>query len=337
MARRKTRTGSDGGSGRGDGRAWARVVPDWGRITRAATTAATIVIMGGLIAGLTLGRAPLQARAAQIRMGRSAAPLKVVFDWPTLRPSPGGGGRDGRPGQAATWLDATTRGMLEDLALAILSPDPFDSGSLARAQDALMSTGWFATRCVVTRDRDQVVHITGDWRTPFAAIRTPAGDRWVTYKGEALDKVFPQGASGLCVIHGIKAPPPVRPGEVWEGGDVQAAIGLLAYLRGTPGFEQVVGIDASEFLNRNRKQLVILTRYDTRIIWGGPAAQPLPGEWTSQAKQRQLAENLGRTGRLDAGQAQIDIRGLGGLSFAGGDLAPATQGRSAGGSARPRP
>lgn len=309
MPRRNTTIG--GGRARGGARvSW---VPDWERITQAGTTAGTIVIMGGLIVGLTLGRGPLQSRAAEIR-GKHGAALKVVFAWPLLK---GGTSRDDRPGQAATWLDPMTRLQLENLALSIISPDPYDAPSLDKAQAALMRTGWFAKPCVVRRGSDAVVHIEGTWRTPYAVVRGAGGDRWVTYKGEAMDKVFPEGKSGLCAIVGIKSNAPTRVGETWAGGDVQAALSLLQYIRSSPGFDQVTGIDAGEYLTKNKKQLAILTKYNSRIVWGGPVDGPLPGEWTSAAKLKQLGESVAKTGRIDSGKNAIDIRGLGGLSFSG--------------------
>lgn len=312
------------GGGRANGAARAAWVPDWERITQAGTTAGTIIIMGGLIVGLTLGRGPLQSRAAEIR-GKQGSALKVVFAWPLMQ---GGTSRDDRPGQAATWLDPMTRLQMENLALSIISPDPFDSASLDRAQVALMKTGWFAKPCVVRRGSDAVVRVEGTWRTPYAVVRGAGGDRWVTYKGEALDKVFPEGTSGLCAVVGIKSKAPASVGETWAGGDVQAALSLVQYIRVSPGFDQVVAIDAGEYLTKNKKQLAILTRYNSRIVWGGPVDQPLPGEWTSAAKLKQLGENVARTGRIDAGKTAIDIRGLGGLTFSGdapGSAAPTNQ------------
>lgn len=291
-------------------------MPDMQRLRDAGTTAATLLIMGGLIAGLTFGRGPLQSKAAQIR-AKNEPPLRVVFHWPTVKSAEGGG--DMRPGQSATWLDPITRAGLEQIALSLVSSDPFDAASLGRAQAALMETGWFAKPCTVRRDRDAVVHVEGLWRVPYAVVRTLEGDRWVTFKGEALGKVFQDGTSGLCAIVGVSSPPPAKPGEPWPGGDVQAAISLLQYVRTSPGFDQIVGIDASDYLKKNKKQLAILTRYGSRIVWGGPVEQPLPGEWPSQTKLKQLAENVTRTGRIDAQRQAIDIRGLGGLTFVEGE------------------
>ncbi|MBX3357040.1 MAG: hypothetical protein KF745_01300 [Phycisphaeraceae bacterium] len=275
---------------------------DWSRTTRSFTTIATAVIVVGLIAGLAVGRSPLKAKAEEIRSDR----LTVVFNWPpAISADPRAASSSTTPN---TWVDSETRTRLEQLALSCLTANTFDGESLQRAQSALQATGWFANEVRVRRDKAGVVRVDGQWRVPFACVRTNRGDQWVTFRGEALDKIFAPDTSGLCVVHGVRTPPPSL-GSVWEGGEVQPSLALLQYIRPCPGFEQVVGIDASDYLSKNRRLLSILTRHNTRILWGGPVDQPLPGEMPSGVKLKNLSDIVMRTGRVDAGRPFIDIRG----------------------------
>jgi hypothetical protein len=301
MARKSKKKNKDAGA------AW---LPAWENITRAAATATTIILSLALAIGLLAGRGPLQARATQV----VREPVRVLFDWPPLAagaPSRTAAGAT----QPTTWLDSNTQGHLQALALHHLSADPFDADSLARARGALAATGWFSSGPVLRRESAAVVRVEGRWRVPFAVVRSTSGgssapaDRLVTLRGELLDKSYAPNASGLPVILGASAMHPARTGDAWAGTDVHAGLQLLATLRGRPWAEQVAAIDVSGFATRNQRQLWIVTRAGGRILWGGPADSPLPGEQSTAVKLRHLDTIVARSGgRLDGGQPSIDIR-----------------------------
>jgi hypothetical protein len=288
---RKTRESADAGAA-------------WAAAARVATVSATVVLVLGLFAGLALGRSSLQALAAETRAGE----VKVAFDWPPL---PAQAAAALPPGAINTWLDPQTRDVLERLTLAELTDDPFDGGSLAKAHAALANTGWFSSGLTLAREAGGVVRVRGNWRPPYAVVRSRGTDRLVTYAGEALDKLYEPGQSGLVVVLNPSREAPARPGEAWPGGDVQPALVLAEFLRqnlAPAAFAQVEGIDAADYLRGGRRQFVIVVRGGGRVTWGGPVDVPLPGEEPSGVKVKHLATLHQRTGRIDAGRPNIDVR-----------------------------
>src|SRR5690606_9552759 len=143
------------------------------------------------------------------------------------------------------------RRALESLVRSHLTDDPFDAESLRNAQTALMETGWFDARCTITRERDGTVRVSGDWREPVAAVRFGNLDYLVAARGERLPASYQPDASGLKALIGPQVPPP-KLGESWIGGDVQAGLALLEFLRTMPFYHQVSAVDVSEYNARKR-------------------------------------------------------------------------------------
>jgi len=75
-----------------------------------------------------------------------------------------------------------------------------------------------------------------------------------------------------------------------------------------PGYQQVYGIDVSEYVNG--KQLVVVTDQGNRIVWGGApsAAEFAPGQAKPEKKREELAKLYATYGRIDAGRAVVDVR-----------------------------
>jgi hypothetical protein len=266
------------------------------------STGTSVLLLAGVAAGLTVGRPLLRDRVGE----EHAARVRVQFAWPPLAPQ-----SESRlalaAGEPNTWLDAENRSRLEILVRQHVSADLFDAESLRRAQEALMRTGWFATRCRLRREAGGVVTVRGMWRVPAAVVRWADVDRVVSARGELLDADFPKDGSGLKVILGATANPPDL-GEAWLGGEVQAGLSLLAYLRSSPPppwASQIYGIDASDFTQK--KRLTIVTERGTRIVWGGRPGEFSPGQAKDSAKRERLDRMFRETGRIDAGREVCDI------------------------------
>ena len=262
------------------------------------TSAAMTLVV---IAALVVGHTPLQARAAILR----TSPARVRFSWPPLAAQ---GGQSA--GEQSTWLDSGSRAALERLALAKLTDDPFDSVSLRDAREALFKTGWFGSDLTLRRGADNVVTVSGSWRVPVAAVRCKGFDRMVTRDGELLPLKYEPDRSGFRVILNPQLDMPEF-GQPWLGGDVQAALTLLDYLRTMPGYEQVYGVDIADFLTK--KQLVVVTDAHNRIIWGGPVNAFNPGQAPAQTKRERLAAVNAEYGRIDSGRPLIDLRNESGV------------------------
>lgn len=270
------------------------------RVLAFAGAALSFATTAAVAATIVVGHGPLLSRAADLKR----AELKVAFDWPPLAGKPTSRTADGKP---ATWMSAEQRDELERIALKLLSGDPFDRASLERTQAALRDTGWFMENGGpwLRRLENGVVVISGRWRTPVAAVRTPSGDRLVSQDGEALPVVYPPGRSPMPVVVGVHAAEPA-PGAKWSGGEVQAGLKLAAFLRDMPGVDQVSGVDVSEFATG--KRLVLTTTTGGRIVWGGPPEEFIPGQAPANTKRQRLVAVFQRFGQLDAGRSEIDVR-----------------------------
>lgn len=280
-----------------------RTKPDGARIRRAfdaVTTAMSCLLLVSIIAGLVLGRGYLVRQAAKLR----TAPAQVKFNWPPLAVPPGGVMHEAVDGVPNTWLDVKSRRDMENIAASLLSDNPFDADSLRDAQAALMATGWFERPCTLTRDPSGVVEITGVWRVPVAAVRFGDHDYVVASRGERLPATYEPDGSGLRVVIGPDKAPPTL-GESWLGGDVQAGLALLDFLRSMPGYNQVAAVDISEFTSR--KRLVIVTDRGSQIVWGGPPGEFHAGQARDELKRTRITRLYRESGRIDHGQDIVNV------------------------------
>jgi hypothetical protein len=257
------------------------------------------------IVALAAGFGPMRAAAAHL----NATPPTVRFNWPPLAglassaPSTPGG-------EPRTWINAQIRSDLEHAALSKLGADPFDRRSLVAARDALAATGWFRDDLKLSRDTAGVVHISGTWRIPAAAVRFAGEDMLVSSTGELLPVKYRPDASGYKVIVGASHNPPEL-GNPWIGGDVQAGLKLLALASTLPCTRQIAAVDVSDY--SPGRSLVLVTDLGNRILWGGPVDEFNPGQASPAAKLRRLADVYREQGRVDAGHPLLDIRLLDGV------------------------
>ncbi len=255
-----------------------------------------------LAACLVVGYRPLMAMATEMRKSTP----RVEIAWPLIPLPPGA-----PPGTLPmTWLDSESRIGLERLVSRQLGENPLDPRAVAGAQEALAATGWFDDSrggVRVVRGDDGVVRVHGAWRVPRAAVRVGDTDYLVAASGELLQPMYKRDGSGFKVILGVSHARPEH-GKPWLGGDVQEGLTLLAFLSGMPGYQQVYGVDVSEFVNGS--QLVIVTDQGNRIIWGGSSSETefAPGQAMPRKKREELAKLYATYGRIDAGRAVIDVR-----------------------------
>jgi hypothetical protein len=275
---------------------------DRGRVFAAISTALSSAIALACAACLIVGYRPLLAKASEM----SKAPPRVEIAWPLI-PLPA----NAPPGTLPmTWLDSESRIGLERLVSRQLGENPFDARAIAGVHDALMATGWFdeaSGGASVVRGEDGIVRVDGAWRSPTAAVRVGDCDHLVARGGELLQPTYKKDGSGFRVILGAAYEKPEF-GKPWLGGDVQEGLALLKFLSAMPGFQQVYGVDVSEFVNGN--QLVVVTDQGNRIIWGGSSnrSEFSAGQATPEKKREELAKLFAMYGRIDAGRTVIDVR-----------------------------
>lgn len=270
-----------------------------------AARAAAIVLSAGLI--LSVGVGAVAGHRPMVDMARETrkAPVSVRIHWPEMPAEVVKQARSRGITGPITWMDPDSQRELVQIVSELVTDDPFDYDSLRAAQGALMKTGWFSSPVRLVRQPNGLVEVQGTWRTPFGAVRVNNDDRIVTRAGELLSPQYQPDQSHLKLVLGAQLAPPEL-GTAWLGGDVQAGLALLDYLRAMPGFEQVYGVDVSAY--QTNKTLTIVTAWNTRITWGGHPQQFTPGQAPGETKRRRLADVVAKFGRLDAGRAQIDVR-----------------------------
>lgn len=276
------------------------------KIVSGASLTLTVLIMAALATGLVLGRRAIDERAVRLS---DALPPVIQIEWPRLG--------EGSEANARTWLPEAFQDELLRLAYtAIGTPDrkvavPIGADELAAVGEALGTSGWFASNPTVVREPGRSIRVTGRWRIPVAVVRQGEKDYLIASDGRPMPPVYPAGQSNLPSVLGVKAPPPrtetgaVDCLKVWPGEDLQAGLELLALSLNQPWRGQVAGVDVASY--RNDKRAAIVTRRDTRVVWGGRPTQPLLGEASTVKKLAQI-EYLNRTFKsIDAGKPEVEI------------------------------
>ncbi len=294
----------------------AKETPSQTRWQKLATIATAVIVVGS-IAGLVISRDALMQRAAAMHdadhLGQGTEGgdgPNVVIEWPLIPD------RIGPKGEPVSWMSASLRAQLSELVRSELTNDPMDHASLKRAADRLIATGWVRELHEMSRVADGstrggagTVRVRGLWRAPVALVRWQDRDHLVASGGELLPISYPAGSVGtLKVITGAFGAPPDIYGEAWSGGDIQAALALLAYLQPTEAFSQVSGVDVASYVKH--KRLVIVTDQNARVIWGSAPGEWKPGEPSTQQKIAWLVglrRDARYANRIDAGRAQVDL------------------------------
>lgn len=272
----------------------------WGAFARYLTSFTVLVLGLALLVGAIIGMKPLEARAAAVR---GKGPLKITIHWPPLAGAAPGG---------TTWLPKAQQEQLQRVAAdaAGKRPDPYDSAPLARISDALFDTGWFSAAPRVQRDGEGGLTVEGTFRVPAAVVRKASKDYMIAWDGKLMPAVYDPGESRLPVIFEPALGPPTSRGQrdyqtPWAGEDLAASIELLDTLVRQPWADQVQGIDAGGFSRDS--SLAIVTRANTRIIWGGRPSKPLAGEVTTRQKLAYLTQLQHDHKRIDGGYPLIYV------------------------------
>jgi hypothetical protein len=247
-----------------------------------------------LLAGVAaVSYAPLRRHVADLR----AAEVIAEFDW---------------PGEKETWLPPVEQARLMEIVAGMVNPDPFDGDSLQAAAEALMETGWFESIEALRREHAGVVRVQGEWRLPAAVVRVGGREVLVSRRGALLPMEYPVGGGWpMRFIQGVWDGPPRRNegsyafGGVWTGGDVQASISLLAFLRQSDAWSSVAGIDCTGFMEHGR--LAIVTVHGGEVVWGAPPGTGAPGEEDDSLKKSRFERLMTDPGWISAGRPRIEI------------------------------
>lgn len=275
------------------------------QVRRAFTLTASVFVFGAA-ALLVLVEAPrMQDRLAT--RAADARPVQIIIEWPR---SPGAA-----PG--ATWLPGETQ--YEILAIAHReadrAPNPYSPAALASIAEALERTGWFESIRRVQREHGNIIRVDASWRIPAAVVRYGNVDHLIARGGELLPLEYQKNRSPLPVIIGGRFDPPkyasaggqLAYGHPWPGGDIQAALEVLALVNTRPWRDQVAAVDVSGYLSSRRIELV--TQWDGRAVWGGAPSDSVPGEVTAEMKIRRLDVLHHQFQRIDARRRIVEVAG----------------------------
>lgn len=278
----------------------------WRLFAHHLANAALLLCIVGIAIGATFGIGPLEAQASKILQ---ADPPQVVISWPRLLTA-APGSKDAAP---TTWLPLQFQEELLALAEKQLGarPEPIGRESLRRIALALGGSGWFEGLPSVKREAGGVIRVDGRWRVPAAVVRAGGKDRLISWEAKPMPVSYEPGRSGLKVIVG--AVEPVAAGSAghpdyqraWPGEQTQAALELLALISREPWADQISGVDVSAY--SSKKELVLLTKYGTSIVWGGRPSQPRPGDTSTASKLAKIAMLQRDLRRVDGGMAAVDV------------------------------
>lgn len=274
-------------------KAAARSKINWGKAKVLALPLVALLAVGGLGAGMTIGvdRLDYEARLVLVEQ-----PLEVELNHPV--------NKDG-----VEWLPPDEyAALVEQTRRALERVDPFDCRALKQASESLTESGWFRAAPKVRRTGAHGVRIDAEWRLPAAVVRSNGRDRLISWNAMPMPMEFPIGASGAVTILGAGLAP-ADPGTMfirpWPGDDVTAALKLLRLLQGEEYLQHIAALDVSG-LSRNGP-MVLITREETRVVWGGEPGAFRPGEVSDEVKLQRLRDVYRKYGRIDAGGEVLEI------------------------------
>lgn len=177
-----------------------------------------------------------------------------------------------------------------------------------------------SVRRVYENQPGDLIEIDCDYRAPVALVHWQDKYWYIDTEGVQLpDPLTPEQVSRLIqpgkpmfrIIEGV-AQPPSGPGRVWQGGDIQAGIEMVALLANVEEVNDIVKIDVSNYAGRispNDSQINLVTRDRREIRWGQPpSSKAFFVEQRADRKLEFLKQAKRTTGRVDLNQPWIDLR-----------------------------
>lgn len=264
-----------------------------GRLLAWVLPLTAVVTVGALGVGMTLGIDRLDREARIILVSQ---PVEVGLNHPVTR-------------EGVEWLPAEQyNALVQQARQALDRVDPFDVRALQRVSEALGQTGWFREPPGVRRSGAHAIRIDAAWRIPAGVVRSGGRDHLISWDGTPMPVSFPIGASGAVTILGA-ALAPADPAQMcmhpWPGSDVQAGLQLLRLMQKEEFKDKIAAIDVSG-LSRSTG-MVLVTREETRVVWGGVPGVFRPGEVPDDVKLERLRAIYRKYGRIDAGGEVLEV------------------------------
>jgi hypothetical protein len=197
--------------------------------------------------------------------------------------------------------------------------DPFDRNELIAVRQALLTTGWFDSVDQVRRVREDVIEIQAHFVHPYALIHDRDGHHLIDAAGKLLPRSYHDGerlptvtdqATGttlpMLAINGTRFARPVRPGLMWEGADIVAALKVIGIIERQPWRSQITEIDVTGYTKDAPMKL--RTDGSCMIVWGSPPGEERGLEVSALGKIDRLNFLFGRYRRIDGcHHGELDI------------------------------
>lgn len=199
-------------------------------------------------------------------------------------------------------------GDLQDSVSELLASDWTDAQLCRTMAARLASVGWVDKVTSVRRRSNGRFEVSGCYRIPVAMIQQGAEFLLTDGHGVRLPGTYRYDPL-WTLVQGVAGRAP-EPGEPWEGGDLRAALTILAVLAVEPFGDQITAVLVENVGGRRdpqRSHIELATdRAGGRIRWGSAPGFELE-ENSVEQKLAILRENYRQTGRADADHAVIDI------------------------------
>jgi hypothetical protein len=182
-------------------------------------------------------------------------------------------------------------------------------------------------RRTFTQNAGDTIEIDCEYRVPLALVKwtdTQGQESFwlVDTDGTKLPERFlpdqvPQvvlgndGRVNMRIIDGV-ASSPAPAGAIWQGDDLRAGLEMVKLLSGQPYADEIIKVDVSNFSARQaprQPHLTLVTRHNTRVLWGRPMDAPDYFVEAAPARKLQYLKDIYRTyGRVDAAHEWVDLR-----------------------------
>lgn len=212
---------------------------------------------------------------------------------------------------APPWMSDAVKQELAGVVADHVASNPLDGDGLEAAAAALRHNPWVAHVQQVRRLAHGRVEVRATYRQPFAIIEARDGYHLVDAHGVRLPGLYFRdqvGRLNMPLISGVDTAPPGRPGQVWPGDQLPAALSLIALLENEAFANQIQAYDVSERDSRGRVRIALLTQRGM-VRWGLPPGREHSVETDASVKVRRLREVAASRGSIDAGGLIVDIYG----------------------------
>lgn len=212
---------------------------------------------------------------------------------------------------APPWMSILLKEQLQSVVAREIDANPLDGSGLRRAAESLKANAWVRSVHRLERRPAGEVVVEATYRRPIALIRSRDGFRPVDAQGVRLPGLYLSHQVSLVKLPVVDrvAAGPSRPGEVWPGQDVQAAMRLIVLLRGESYMDQVQTFDVGQRDSRGRLRITMRTHGGGQVVWGLPPGSEGAVEPDAATKKHRLASVDRRRGRIDAGGKIVDLSG----------------------------